>query len=330
MVLSLVVSGLGYLFMSQAHSYLGFALLMFVMGASTPLYQVGADAMLADMIGPEKRTNAYAIIRVVNNAGIAIGPAAGGFLASRSYTYAFIGAAAGMLIYSLLLFFRARETLSRAYHPEKEKPHASLGGYGRVFRDRPYVIFALLVGVGLIAPSMLWSLMAVYTKQNFHLPENLFGWLPTTNALMCVFVQLFVTRISRRFKPLPVAAIGMLTYALGVGSVALMKSFWGFWASMVIMTFGELILIPTVSKYIADLAPIDMRGRYMSFYWFAWGIARATAPLLGGFLNDNVSPRAIWIGGLTIGLASTIGLTLFNRLHAARGGQDFIGHPAVE
>jgi len=104
----------------------------------------------------------------------------------------------------------------------------------------------------------------------------------------------------------------MLTYALGVGSFALMKSFWGFWTGMVVMTFGELILIPTVSKYIADLAPADMRGRYMSFYWFAWGIARAIAPLAGGALNDNVSPRSIWIGGLIIGLTSTLGLLLLS------------------
>jgi len=104
----------------------------------------------------------------------------------------------------------------------------------------------------------------------------------------------------------------MLIYAIGVGSAALMNSFWGFWASMVLMTFGELTLIPTVSKYIADLAPADMRGRYMSFYWFAWGIARGAAPLIGGFLNDNISPRSIWIGGLTIGLASTIGLFIFS------------------
>jgi len=102
----------------------------------------------------------------------------------------------------------------------------------------------------------------------------------------------------------------MLTYALGVGSVALMNSFWGFWASMVLMTFGELILVPTVSKYIADLAPADLRGRYMSFYWFAWGIARSTAPLIGGFLNDQVAPRAIWVGGLVIGLVSAVGLTI--------------------
>jgi MFS family permease len=139
MVFSLAVTGLGYLFMSQAHTYLGFAILMFIMGAANPLYQVGADAMLADLVVAEKRTGAYAIIRMVNNAGVAIGPAIGGFLASRSYTYAFLGAAVGMLTYSFLLFFRARETLSRAYHPEKVPPREGLGGYAPVFRDHPYI-----------------------------------------------------------------------------------------------------------------------------------------------------------------------------------------------
>jgi len=113
-----------------------------------------------------------------------------------------------MFIYSLLLFFRAHETLSKAYHRKTEPVLEGFGGYERVFRDRPYVVFALLVGLGLIAPSMLWTLLPVYAKQNFGLTESLYGWLPTTNALMCVFVQLFVTRISRRFRPLPVAAIG--------------------------------------------------------------------------------------------------------------------------
>jgi MFS family permease len=330
MVISQAVNGLGYLFMSQAHTYLGFAILMLIMGASNPLYQVGADAMLADMIVPEKRTNAYAIIRSINNAGIALGPAAGGFLATRSYAYAFWGAAAGMLIYSILLFFRAQETLSRTSHLERKPVREGLGGYEAVFRDRPFVVFALLVGAGLIAPSLLWSLLAVYTKVNFGLPENLYGWLPTTNALMCVTVQLLVTQVARRFRPLPVAAFGMLTYALGVGSVALMENFWGFWASMVIMSLGELILIPTVSNYIADLAPANMRGRYMSFYWFAWWIARATAPLIGGFLNDHVSPHAIWIGGLVIGLASATGLFIFSRQHNTSGRPDLPGPPVTQ
>jgi MFS family permease len=150
------------------------------------------------------------------------------------------------------------------------------------------------------------------TKQNFGLSESLFGWLPTTNPLMCVFVQLFVSQLSRRFRPLPVAAFGMAIYAFGVDSVAFMNNFWGFWASLVLMTFGELTLIPTVSEYIADHAPTNMRGRYMSVYWFAWAIARGAAPLIGGFLNDNISPRSIWIGGLILGLASASGLLLLS------------------
>jgi MFS family permease len=109
-----------------------------------------------------------------------------------------------------------------------------------------------------------------------------------------------------------------------------MTGFWGFWLSMVIMTFGELILIPTVSKYIADQAPVDMRGRYMSFYWFAWGIARSSAPLIGGFLNDNLAPRAIWIGGLAIGLTSVIGLTIFNRFGSPRTSRHIIENPAAQ
>jgi MFS family permease len=319
MVISLTANGFGYLLMSQAHSYLGFALIMVVMGISNPLYQVGSDAMLADMIAPERRTNAYAILRMANNAGIAIGPALGGFIATRSYTYTFLGAAIGMLSYGLLLLFRGRETLILTSPSEKENGNTLLAGYGQVFRDHRYVVFILLVGLGLIAPSMLWTLLAVYTKQNFGLPENLYGWLPTTNALMCVLVQFPVTQISRRFRPLPVIAVGMMIYALGVGSVTLMTHFWGFWSSMVLITFGELTLIPTVSKYLADLAPAHMRGRYMSFYWFGWGIARAAAPLIGGFLNDNISPRSIWIGGLTIGLISTLGLAFFSRYKSNPG-----------
>jgi len=311
MVVSLATNGLIYLFMMHANTYGAFAFLMFLTGLANPLYQVGADAMLADLITQEKRSDAYAINRMLNNAGFAIGPAAGGFLAAVSYDYAFYGAAAGMLIYSLLLLFLARETLVKSSSlTVTQKPD---GGYAQIFKDRSYLVFILTLGGGLIAPGMLWVLLAVYTKTNYGLPENLYGWLPTTNALMCVFVQYFVTGITRRYKPLPIAAVGMFIYAIGVGSVALMSSFWGFWLSMVILTFGELTLVPTASTYVANISPARLRGRYMSVYWLAWGISRSCAPLIGGWLNDNVSPHSIWAGGLVIGLTSTLGLFMLAR-----------------
>jgi len=317
---SLIMTGIAYLLLMRAETYTQFVLLMILIGLSNPLYQVGADAMLADLIPSEQRNDAYAINRIANNAAFAIGPAVGGFLATRSYDFAFYGAAAGFLAYAVLLFFFARETLVKTTNQRVSEPTIQTldeiperGGYQRVLRDKNYMAFVILIGMGLIAPSMLWILLPVYTKTHFGLLEAQYGWIPTTNALMCVFVQYFVTLVTRRHRTLPVSAAGVLVYALGTGSVALMTGFWGFWLSMVILTFGELILVPTASKYVADIAPADLRGRYMSMYWIGWGLARMTAPLVGGFLNDAIAPRAIWIGGLVIGLTAFAGLALLSR-----------------
>ena len=259
MNLSLTINGLAYLGMRFALTYPSLAVLMFLIGLSNALYSVGADAMMADLVPSEKRVDAYAINRIMNNAGFAIGPAVGGFLAASSYHLAFLAGAAGMLTYSALLFLRARETLHKNAGPSIQK-HSLAGGYGRVFRDRKYLAFIGALGLGLTAPGMLWVLLAVYTKTNFGLPENVYGWIPTTNALMCVFVQYMVTRVTRRHRTMPVIAAGMLIYAVGVGSVALMSGFWGFWISMVIMTSGELMLMPTASIGSAGDRPSVMRA----------------------------------------------------------------------
>ena len=324
MVFSLAMNGIAYFFLLQAETYSQFVTLMIFIGLSNPLYQVGADAMLADMIPSEKRTEAYAINRIANNAAFGIGPAVGGFLASTSYDLAFYGASAGFLTYSIMLFFLAHETLEKNVSLTKtdslagQAKGAERGAYARVFQDRGYIAFVSLVSLGLIAPTMLWILMPVYAKTNFNVPEAVYGWIPTTNAMMCVFIQFSVTQITRRHTTLPVAATGMFIYAIGAGSVALMTGFWGFWLSMVVLTFGELTLVPTASKYVADIAPADLRGRYMSVYWLGWGLARTLAPLIGGFLNDNLFPQAIWIGGLLIGLTSTLGLVTLNSISKSR------------
>ncbi len=323
MLVSLASNGLIYLVLLGAQGYLEFAVLLALFGMSNPLYQVGADAMLADMVPSEQRTQAYAINRIASNTGFALGPAIGGFLASTSYDLAFYGAASGFLAYALLVALRFRETLpgrgaadaaSRARGPAVPEKRR---GYGVVVRDRRFLAFTGLLGFGLIAPTSLWILLAVYTKANFGLPEYLYGWIPTINAVMCVFVQYPVTMVTRRFAPLPVVTVGMFVYAIGAGSVALMTSFPGFVASMVVLTFGELILVPVASKYVADLAPPDLRGRYMSVYWLGWAASRAAAPLVGGFLNDQIAPIAIWYGALAIGLASTGGLAVLAARSAA-------------
>ena len=317
--------GLAWILMSRAGTYLGFLLPMSIMAAAQTVYAVGSDAMMADMLAPARRSSGYSTLRVFNNAGIALGPAIGGFIVSRSYITAFRCAAVAMIAYSLFLLVFVRETRpGTADAPGQAAPAAS---YRQVFRDRGFMAFAVITTLGLIPPLMMWTLLAVYTKSNFQFPEHLYSWLPITNALMCVFVQYFVTRFTRRRPQLPMLTLGILVYAFGVGSVALMSSFWGFWLSMVIFSFGELIVVPTGTAYVANRAPVDARGRYMGIYWMTWGLARAVAPVAGGLLNDRISPHSVWYGGLMIGVASTLGLVLLGR-NPGLAGQPLRVHAA--
>ena len=120
--------------------------------------------------------------------------------------------------------------------------------------------------------------------------EQQAGFIMSTNAIMVVLLQVPVTRWSSQRPHLRVLALGALIYALGVGSVALGAGFWAFWLSMVVLTFGELLIAPTGTAYAANAAPPDMRGRYMGLYGLTWGVAFGIGPVLGGWLNDNVSP----------------------------------------
>jgi len=312
MVVSLLVDGVLFLAFIRAETYLMFAILMILRGISNPLYRVGADAMLADLIEKEKRTEAYALVRMSHNAGISIGPALGGFLAATSYNFAFIGATVGMSIYGLLMGFFGRETLSTSTTDQSSSKSLleGLAGYRKVLTDKPFISTISALSFGWVTATLMWIIMPVYANENFGIPENLYGLIPTTNAIMVVAFQVLTTRFTRNFRPLLVMAIGMLFYAIANGGVAFASNFWGFWICMVILTIGELIIAPTSSTYVANIAPAAMRGRYMSIFGLTWSFGAGIGPILGGLLNDNFGPRFIWVGGMTVGLISTIALLI--------------------
>jgi MFS family permease len=306
MIIGLAATGLLYLAMIPAETLLAFAILMTLRGFFNPLYRVGADAMVADLIPEAGRADAYALTRLSKNVGVALGPAVGGFVATASYSFAFWAAAIGLITFSLLMALFAKESLPTSGDPPSFQGKTGLSSYGVIFVDRPFMFFVLAFTLAQIGSTIVWVLMGVYAKQNYGILENQYGFIPMTNALMVVILQVFVTRISKKYNSHLMLGLGGFLYAAGVTSVAFANDFWGFWLSMVIITTGELILIPTATTLVANLAPQDMRGRYMSIFSLSWGVAAGIGPVVGGALNDYISPQAIWYGGGLIGLSGAL------------------------
>jgi len=317
MVISLAVNGVTFLLMIPANTYGQYAVLMALRGTFQPLYRVGADAMIADLVPAGQRADAYALTRLSKNVGIAMGPALGGVIATTSYGITFSIASGATIFFSILIALFAIETLPDAARKVQERFVENLKGYENIFKDRIFTSFIAGFTLRQISGSILWVLLGAYAKTNYGLAENLYGLIPTANALMVVFLQLFVTRKTSRYSPLKIMSLGTLLYGIGVGSIAFGTGFWGFLVSMVIVTVGELMVIPTASTYTANRAPENMRGRYMSLLALTWGAGSMVGPLMGGFLNDNISPASIWYGG---GAAGIMGSIIFLVLVIKTGG----------
>jgi MFS family permease len=315
MVFGLAAGSMTLATMSVAGTLPAWAILMACQGAFGPMYRVGADAMIADMVEPERRPSAYALVRMITNLGVAIGPSVGGFVAARSYALAFYIAAAAGAAYAALILVFARETMPerRPAEARARERAARGGGYDPVLRDRRFMAFCGLYTLAVIPSALMMLLLPVYAKEQFGVPESQYGLIMATNAAMVVLFQYAITQVSKGYPPFRVLAVGAVFYAAGVGSVALGGGFAGFWLSMVVLTIGELLLVPTASTLTAALAPTEMRGRYMGVYNLTWGISYGLGPVIGALLNDRISPVATWYGGLVIGLTAAAGFAVIGR-----------------
>ena len=58
------------------------------------------------------------------------------------------------------------------------------------------------------------------------------------------------------------------------------------------------------------------KSDWIRFYARDFRVAAGTAPILGGYLNDNIAPVATWYGGFVIGVIGIIGFFIISRRQA--------------
>jgi MFS family permease len=314
MVIGILGYALTYLGMLAANSMAGFILVMIFAGTVEPLFRTGVDAMLIDIIPIEKRIDAYSVNRMGQNVGIALGPMVGGLLIAISYNLAMVGAAIAMMIFLVLILFGVKETISkRSSLRDGLNPKDLFDGYQRVFRDKKFMVSTLLITLAYVGFSQVWTLMQPYTSNVLSMSEALFAFLPMTNAVMVIVLQLPFTLLSKRFSLLRAMVLGCSVYMISIVSFSVAQNFWMVWFGFILLTCGEMFFVPASTTFAANLAPDDMRGRYMGLYSIYWSLASGIGPLIGAWINDGIGPRWIWIGAAIFPLIASIGYALMDR-----------------
>lgn len=318
MIGSLLASAGVLLAMSASDQIWQWAILIALYGALSPVFYVGTYAMVADLVEPEERTNAYALQRMVANAAIALGPALGGIFLASSNALSYYTTATANIVLAGFSIFLLIETLPKHKRKNEDTTPEKSGGYGVMLRDRRFMTFIGMFILIEIATALTFTLLSVYTNENFGIPKHEFGWLLTINAVMVVALQFAMTHLTRRFNPFLVLAAGALFYTGGLLVFGLSSLLPHFAVGMVVLTIGELIVSPTATGLAANMAPPEMRARYMGTLSLTYTIGAGIGPVIGGVLSDSIAPQAIWYGGALTALIAAVGFTLMQR---ARSGE---------
>ena len=315
-IISLVLSSLSALGMGFAPTLEIFIAVVAIVGTLSSIGHPAHEAVVADLLPPDKRAEGYGIIRVIFNLAVIIAPPIAGLLIARSYLTLFIVDAAISLISATIVIFALPETKPQAHaHAKPESMKQTFAGYGRVFKDTRFVAFIGVTVMMTLVYMNMNSTLGVFMRDQHGMPALSFGSLLSLNAVIVVLCQFWVARKLEKYKPMLMMAAGSLLYAVGFAMYGFVPTFALFAVAMIIITIGEMIVSPFQQSMVASFAPEDMRGRYMAVSGLTWSIAFTVGPYFAGLILDSANPNLLWIICGVIGLMATLGFIVLNKVH---------------
>ncbi len=278
------------------------------------------QAMVADLLPEEHRAQGYGIMRIAVNLAWIIGPVIGGMLAGVSYLLLFVlDAISSLIVAGVVLAFIPETKPESAEDTERESLGKTFKGYLVVAGDRLFLAFILASVFMTYAYGQIYNTLSVFLRDVHGVPEQGYGLLMSANATLVVIFQFWITTKANKRPSMLMMALGTGFYMIGFAMYGVVASYALFLVAMLLITVGEMIVLPLAQALVAKFAPEEMRGRYMAFFGFSWVLSSAIGPGFSGMILDGPQPQMLWFVCV---LSCLIGIGGFLWLHR-RGGDKF-------
>ena len=292
--------------------------LMIFVGLLSSVAHPAHNAMIADILPEKQRQEGFGILRVVGNLAWIIGPSIGGFVANINFLYLFIIDSIISCVVAAIIFRTIPETKPEAHaHAESETLWQTVIGYRVVLKDMAFMAFMVAGMLMLIVYQQMYGTLSVYLRDNHNINPSGYGFLMTTSAITVVIFQFWVSRLIKVRPPFLMMAFGTVFYMIGFALFGIVSIYVLFMLNIIIITIGEMIVVPTSQALAANFSPENMRGRYMAIFGLSWAIPSTIGPGAAGYILDNYNPNLLWfIGGALCGLSVLAYYALHLRLGA--------------
>jgi MFS family permease len=303
------------------------------------LWAIAAEAfrppsmsIIGDLAGPSQRKAAFALSRLAINLGMSIGPVVGGFLAMHSFKLLFYADGATSILAGVLVAVLPWRSLKQTGQAQTRNSDSSDSlstsiasnepapalRYPDVLKDRRFIYFLIaMLPIELVFFQSL-AAMPLFLVRDLHFTEAGFGTLLAINTVIIILVEVPLNSAMADWSHRRALALGALLVGAGFGALVFVRSTFVAAVTIVLWTFGEMILLPASSAFVSDIAPREQSGAYMGLYTMGFSVALAIGPWLGTQTLDNFGSAAVWIATFCCGCITALMVWL---LPGARSGQ---------
>jgi proton-dependent oligopeptide transporter, POT family len=143
------------------------------------------------------------------------------------------------------------------------------------------------------------------------------------NAGTIILLQILVSAIVRKAKALPTMIVGISMGTIGMAILAISSNTWVFIGGLILFSIGEMTAHPKFISYVGLIAPADKKALYQGYSFLYGVIGSGVGGILGAslyvyYVDKMHNPSALWLIFSLIGVATIIGLLLYNKFIAPK------------
>lgn len=291
MVISLMASGISFIFLQYITSFVGFCIGVLILMAIADMFRPAMFVALSSYSKPENRTRSITLIRLAINLGFSAGPALGGLII---FTLGY----GGLFWIDGITCFVAGILLLQILNPRKAKAIEQLKVINptRAYTDKAYMILLVAMTLFGLAFFQLLSTLPIFYKDVHHLTEAEIGLLLGLNGFLIFIFEMPLIKWLEGSKNnmSKLILIGVLLTALSFIVINLSGWIGALIIGMVFMTFGEMIVFPFSNSLALNRSIKGNQGQYMAYYSISFSIAHIFGHSIGMNLVANLGYKYTW------------------------------------
>ena len=311
-----------------------------IVSSLSALAMPARNALIAESLPPESRATGFGAVTMAWYLFIVVAYPIGGYIMDRMGVIpgVHLGLVFSFLVMVPIILIQWRfitETLKPGPEPgEKEETRERRGSLSKL-KDTPREVWKL-IAVAVLSSfgfQVFWSFVVVYCIEELGLSKMQWSIASIVANLIAACFMIPSGFLSDRGRRKPYIILSQALVSVGSLGYVLSPGYHGIVVTRVVGSIGEglggnvmgSVGGPVWQALATEVVPAELRGSVLGLMGTLTGFLSTPAPLIGGYLYENVSPQSPFYVSFFLGILGCLVFTVFvaepERSHKSRNNQ---------